>query len=103
MVLPESWKTAGGQAKLKVRGTTCYVLQTPSAHFHVESFLERLRLARGIVARTKRRQGTLTLASKATLIQPLFAKRTTFTFLEWTPLDQVRQFWQKENGHGDSG
>jgi hypothetical protein len=61
-------------------------------------FCERLRLARGLAARSRYPTALLSADSAYKKLAPKFKQRTTFTFLPWTRLADVLRHWQEESG-----
>jgi len=53
LVVPATWSDAGGNGTLMVDDQSLGIEQTVAGHFHVARFLDRLRLARGLLPRSE--------------------------------------------------
>ena len=97
-VVPATWKSAGGTGTIQVDGTTLHIDQSDSVSRQIVIFCERLRLARGLMPRSKYPVELLSIESPYKQLAAKLDEHTTFTFLDGTRLaDMVRQ-WQKMTG-----
>lgn len=53
LIVPAAWSDAGGDGTLVVDDQSLGIEQTAAGHFHVARFLDRLRLARGLLPRSE--------------------------------------------------
>ncbi len=90
-VAPESWKSNGGQATLRLEGDTLEVEQTELGHRLIQSFLERLRLARQRASGSK-------MTTKLETARPILAKTVSVNFFEQTPLTRILGELERQTG-----
>ena len=98
LVAPATWKTAGGEGTLETSSGKLRIRQTQQAQYQVLIFLERLRLARNLSPRSRYPVKRLAGTPASALLQEQLANRTTFTFSQYTPIDDVFVHWQTEIG-----
>ena len=98
LVAPKSWQSSGGEGTCETTSESLHIEQTERVHYQVLIFLERLRLSRGLPPRS--RFPTKRLFDKETeaRLDEQLARSTTFTFSQFTPLDDVFVYWQTELG-----
>ncbi|MEM6798387.1 MAG: hypothetical protein AAF589_02640 [Planctomycetota bacterium] len=65
------------------------------AHMEVAIFCERLRKARGLEPRSRYPQDRLRTRPAMVALAPILARRTTFTFIDFTPLSEVIEHWRR--------
>ncbi|MCI0492804.1 MAG: hypothetical protein L0Z07_07690, partial [Planctomycetes bacterium] len=94
-VAPDTWHDVG---TIEVDGTKLRIEQTHAVHYQVLIFFERLRLARDLSPRSNYPAELLTIESPDATHAKTLAKSTTFTFLPWTPLDDVVRHWSEATG-----
>ncbi len=97
-VVPDSWQTAGGSGTVEVDGDTLRVHQTDRVLYQILTFCERLRLARGLAPRSRYPVARLHVEPAYRQLAERFSADTTFTFLPWTPLRDVFDYWQTTTG-----
>ncbi|MEX2306378.1 MAG: hypothetical protein WD738_02225 [Pirellulales bacterium] len=97
-VAPATWQAAGGKGTIAVDGTKLKVEQLQRIHHEVLVFCERLRLARGLSARSRYPVQRLSIESPYPRIAARLNQRTMFTFLPWTRLSDVASHWQEMSG-----
>ncbi|MEN1680952.1 MAG: hypothetical protein AAGJ46_15290 [Planctomycetota bacterium] len=69
-----------------------------SAHLQVAILCERLRKARGLDPRSRYPRELLLAEAAESSVRSLLDRRTTFTFVEFTPVDQVFDYWRRATG-----
>ncbi len=84
LVAPDSWADRGGGGTLTVTDQAFDIDQTEAGHFHVARFLDRLRSARGLLARSGlpddlRRLSPAFVRARADLATPISANFSTPT------------------------
>ncbi|HEX5472630.1 MAG TPA: hypothetical protein VFW73_12130 [Lacipirellulaceae bacterium] len=97
-VAPATWKSAGGKGTIQVNGTSLHIDQSDAVSRQVVIFCERLRLARGLVPRSKYPAGLLSVESPYQQLAAKLDERTTFTFLDGSRLTGVFRQWQEMTG-----
>jgi hypothetical protein len=97
-VAPTTWTRAGGAGTISVDGTKLRIEHVQGVRHEVLIFCERLRMARGLPARSRYPAALLSADSAYKKLAPKFKQRTTFTFLPWTRLADVLRYWQEEIG-----
>ena len=98
LVAPATWKTAGGEGTIEASSGRIRIGQTQQVQYQALIFLERLRLARNLPPRSRYPVKRLAGTPANALLQKQLAKRTTFTFSQYTPIDDVFVHWQTEIG-----
>ena len=102
LVAPTTWKSAGksagGQGTLEVTSKKLRIEQTQQVQYQVLILLERLRLARNLPPRSRYPVKRLAGTPANGLLQKNLATPTTFTFSQYTPIDEVFVHWQTEIG-----
>lgn len=97
MVSPESWDGQGGNGKIVVDESKLKVTQSQAVHYDALIFCERLRKARGLKLQSKYPVDLLRTKPLETALAPTLDRRTTFSFVTWTPLLQVVRHWERES------
>jgi hypothetical protein len=97
MVAPPSWEDQGGNGKIVVEKSTLKVIQSQAVHYDALIFCERLRKARGLKLQSKYPVDLLRTKSLETILAPRLDRKTTFSFVTWTPLAQVIRHWERES------
>ncbi len=98
LVAPSTWRSAGGQGTLEVTPGNLRIEQTQQVQYQVLILLERLRLARNRPPRSRYPVKRLAGTPANVLLQKILATHTTFTFSQYTPIDEVFVHWQTEIG-----
>lgn len=94
-VAPQTWQKNGGQGAVKVEGAKLVVDQSHGVHYQTLIFFERLRRARDLAPTSQYPVRLLSVDSPYMLISERLRETTTFTFLPWTPLDEVFDHWRQ--------
>lgn len=87
--LPEDVQVVAGKLPLTAPLATQYDLVV---------LCERLRVARGLATKTKYPRSLLTAEPSLTTLAPVLNRRTTFSFVEPTPLENVVAHWRRVTG-----
>lgn len=95
-VAPQTWQMAGGDGAMKVASGSLQVKQTQQVQYQVLILLERLRLARNLPPRSRYPVERLVGSPAGMLLEEALAKPTTFTFSQYTAIDDVFVHWQTE-------
>ena len=98
LVAPPTWKSAGGEGTLKVSPDKLRIAQTQQVQYQVLIFLERLRLARNLPPRSRYPVKRLAGTPASMLLQEKLERSATFTFSQYTPIDDIFVHWQTELG-----
>ena len=98
LVAPTTWQSAGGQGTLETKNDSLRITQSQQVQYQVLIMLERLRLARGLPQRSRYPVERLTGTPANQRLQAPLAKQTTFTFSQFTPIDEVFVHWQTALG-----
>jgi hypothetical protein len=93
VVAPASWDDR--RAKLRVENTSFFTSQPTAVHYDTLIFLERLRLARGLPARSPYPVAALAIEPRLDSLGERLARPMTFAFVDWTPLGEVFDYWQQ--------
>ncbi|NOZ39581.1 MAG: hypothetical protein GXP24_05065 [Planctomycetes bacterium] len=96
LVLPQTWKSAGGEGTLEATTGSLRIGQTQQVHYQVLIFLERLRLARNLPPKSRYPVKRLAGTPANILLQEKLAKSATFTFSQFTAIDEIFVHWQTE-------
>ncbi|MEM9187246.1 MAG: hypothetical protein AAGB00_12200, partial [Planctomycetota bacterium] len=93
MLLPDlrARVAADGADGLRVNGPA-------SAHMEVAVLCERLRKARGLKARSRYPAELLRVEPALAALDSRLARRTTFSFVTYTPLAEVITYWRRASG-----
>jgi hypothetical protein len=83
---------------VRVDRTTLRVAQTPEVQFKILVFIERLRVARRRPTRSRLPAERFQLATRTAQLGDVVMQPLTFTFAEWTTLDDLRRQWQRMAG-----
>ena len=81
-----------------MNGTKLHIEQSDSVSRQIVIFCERLRLARGLIPRSKYPAALLSIESPYKQIAAKLNEHTTFTFLDGTRLADVVHQWEKMSG-----
>ena len=95
-VAPTTWQTAGGQGTLVVEENRLRISQSQQVQYQVLILLERLRLARNLPPRSRYPVKRLVAMPASQQLGPTLRQTTTFTFTQFTPLQEVFTHWQTE-------
>ncbi|MCG8451083.1 MAG: STN domain-containing protein, partial [Pirellulales bacterium] len=98
LVAPETWQTVGGSGTLEISPETLRVTQSQYVHYQLLIFLERLRLARSLTPKSRYPVKHLVGTSPWLALHDRLEAPTTFTFSQYTPLDEIFAHWQQELG-----
>ncbi|MGI9427264.1 MAG: hypothetical protein ACR2NM_01305 [Bythopirellula sp.] len=98
LVAPGSWQASGGKGRLEAATGNLQISQTQQVQYQVLILLERLRLARGLPPRSRYPAKRLAGTPASELLAAELSKPTTFTFSQFTPLEEVFTYWQTELG-----
>ena len=98
LVAPESWQTSGGSGLLEIKSGALEVTQSQQVHYQLLIFLDRLRMARDLAPKSRFPVKRLTGTSPWWAIQDRLRAKTTFTFSQFTTLDEIFRHWQLELG-----
>jgi hypothetical protein len=98
LVAPTSWQAAGGKGRLETSTGNLQISQTQQVQYQVLILLERLRLARGLPPRSRYPVKRLAGTPASVLLAAELSRPTTFTFSQFTPLQEVFAYWQTELG-----
>jgi len=99
LVLPNSWKTSGGEGKVEVvEPGVLRVVQSGLGHTLAVDFCERLRLARGLPLRSREAKRQPSLATRWDTARSLLARPITVNFHEPTPLKEILDFLGETGG-----
>ncbi|WP_442484859.1 hypothetical protein [Aeoliella sp. SH292] len=93
VVAPASWDDR--RAKMRVENTSFFTSQETAVHYDTLIFLERLRLARGLPARSKYPAAALAVEPRLASLGDRLKRPMTFAFVDWTPLGEVFDYWQQ--------
>jgi len=89
LVLPE-------EDLVKIEGRSLRIDEVESIQYEVLILLERCRLARGLPTRSKYPKSLLSRESHYASMAQRMTARTTFTFVDYTPLREIFRYWQEE-------
>lgn len=95
-VMPESWQPAGGTGTLEPGSGKLRIQHTQEVHYQVLLFLERWRLARGLLPRSRYPMDRLAPTAPLHQIAEKLTAPATFSFTRFTPLGEVFRYWQQE-------
>jgi hypothetical protein len=95
---PETWQTAGGEAKLAIDGQTLRADALESTQYEALFFLERYRQALSLPTRSRYPARMLAPSSAYADVAERLQAPTTFTFSQYTPLREIFRYWQDELG-----
>lgn len=89
MVVPESWRGAGGRGTVEPDGGALSVVQADPVQHQVLTFCEKLRVARGIPVRSRRDPGQFALATRSDRARAKLDAPITINFHEPAPLVRI--------------
>jgi hypothetical protein len=95
---PKSWTVSNGSPTIEVKGGKLRVEQSKAVQHEMLLFCERLRLARGLARKSRYPTELLSIDSPYTKLETRLAEKCTITFLPWTRLADVLQYWQESSG-----
>ena len=98
LVAPSTWQAAGGQGTLVTTPGSLRIGQTQQVQYQVLIMLERLRLARNLPPKSRYPVKRLTGTPANALLHEKLARPATFTFLQYTAIDEIFVHWQTEFG-----
>jgi hypothetical protein len=83
----------------KVEGSGSLSFDAPMAtHYELAVLCERLRIARGLPTATRYPRSLLSIEPSFIALAPVLDRRTTFSFIEPTPLTEVFSYWRRATG-----
>jgi len=91
LVAPDAWRTAGGRGTIEPGEGVIVVSQTEPVHRQLHTFLNELRLARGIPAASGHGGQPMGLASRLAVARVALERPVITTFHEPAPLEQVAE------------
>lgn len=94
-VSPEAWEERGGEGKINVEQTQLAVTQSQAIHYDALILCERLRKARGMPLQSRYPENLLRTKPLDAALAPQLDRKTTFSFVVWTKLPQVFDYWQQ--------
>jgi hypothetical protein len=89
LVVPESWRPAGGPGVIEPAGAAIRVHQTAPVHRQVLIFCEKLRVARGRPLRSRRDPELFRLATRRSQAQAALGRPVTANFHDPVPLAEI--------------
>ncbi|MBX3424354.1 MAG: hypothetical protein KF688_01620 [Pirellulales bacterium] len=96
LVEPECWDAVGGDATLAVGGDKLSINAPEPVQYDVLLLLERIRVARGLPAKSRYPAKLVAGESPYRILAPRMTALATFTFTDFTPLREVFRHWQEE-------
>ncbi len=96
LVAPSTWQAVGGEGTLERTTGKLRIAQTQQVQYQVLILLERLRLARNLPPKSRYPVERLAGTPANVLLQEKLATPTTFTFSQYTTIDDVFVHWQTE-------
>ncbi len=88
LVVPESWRPAGGQGTMNAAEGSLVVEQSAFVHYQVLAFCEKLRTARGVPLRSREDRQRFGLATRWDRVRARLTKPISVNF-ESTPLARI--------------
>ena len=98
LIAPDTWSTAGGPGKMETRDGTLVVTEREVVLFQVLAFCEKLRVARGLPAKSKFDRAMFELTPRTERVQSLLGKTVSANLIRPTRLSQVVREFSKETG-----
>jgi hypothetical protein len=98
LVVPFSWRVAGGEGDLRVAGDTLHIIQSQRVQYQVLCFLERLRLARKLKLRSRYPIERLSVEPVYQQLAESLNEKALFNFSRYTPLSEIFSYWQQQQG-----
>ena len=98
LVAPETWQAVGGSGVLESKPDVLRVTQSQQVHYQLLIFLDRLRLARNLPPVSRFPVQQLAGASPWSILSDRLGAPATFTFSQYTTLDEIIAHWQQELG-----
>ena len=92
LVAPGSWDSAS----MDIVGDKLRVQQTQQVHFQLLTFVERLRMVRGLDTRSRFPVARLAPTPLHAAMAPRLSRSAMFTFTQDTPLSEIFLHWQRE-------
>ena len=89
LVVPESWQSNGGRGTIEADGDAILVRQTPSVHYHILDFCEKLRISRGLPLRSKFDPERFSLATRVDRGRAMLDRVVSAGIREPVPLEEV--------------
>ncbi len=96
LVAPSTWSALEGAGTIEVLGDSLRIVQREPIHYQTLIFLEQLRLARGILPRSKYPVAKLVGTSPTASSLGRLDATALFTFSRETTLREVFEHWQRE-------
>jgi hypothetical protein len=97
MIMPGSWADVGGSAILTVGEQSLDIEQTAAGHFHVARFLDRLRLARGLLPRSELPDAVLDLTPVFVQAGGDLSRTLSASFTEPTEVARILDYLRGES------
>ncbi len=82
-------------ASLTIRDGQLRLHGDTATHYAVRIFCERLRKARGLAVASKYPQELLHVTPALTWLRPTLDRKTTFSFVSWTPVAEIVNYWRQ--------
>ena len=98
LVAPAEWQAVGGAGTIQQDGNSIQVKQSQRVQYQVLIFLERLRLANKLPARSRFPIKRFGAAPADVVLASRLKAPTVFTFSHYTELQEIVQHWQAELG-----
>lgn len=98
LVVPSSWRAAGGEGELQVVGDTLHIVQSQRVQYQVLCFLERLRRIRKLKPRSRYPAERLPVEPALQQLADTLNGPAVFTFSRYTPLSEIFSYWQQQLG-----
>jgi hypothetical protein len=89
MIAPQSWQQNGGKASMAAGGIQIVVEQTPTVHYKLLVFCEKLRVARGLPIKSRYDPAKFLLTTRAAKSRDLLQRPITANFKTPQPLAGV--------------
>ncbi len=96
-VEPGSWSD-DRQVRITTGTGSLAIQHRAAVHYEILLFCERLRKARGLSTRSRYPSELIFIEPRLARLSDRLSRRTTFTFVDWTPLAQVFEYWQETSG-----
>lgn len=98
LVAPDSWQSAGGNGTLETVSGSLRITQPQHVQYQILILLERLRLARDLAPKSRYPVEQLAGAPAPIALQEKLKSKTTFTFSQFTSLEDILAHWHTELG-----
>ncbi len=98
LVAPESWQVAGGRGTVEVTPDVLRITQTGQVHYQIMVFCEKLRLARGLPAKSNLDPKKLVLATRTARAKGILGEPANVIVNAPTPLEGVLEQFKHPAG-----